>query len=89
MVGRAVLEGDVEGAGLAAARLAHQRDAVVEGRHALEDGCGVVQRASVHGDEVPVGEGLGLQRATVRWTSGPASWAAITTVTAGEVPTGP
>ena len=63
VLGGAVLERDVEGAGMAAARLAHDGDAVVEGRHALQDGGGVVEGAAVDGDEVPVGEGLRLQRA--------------------------
>ena len=58
----AVLEGHVEGAGEPAPRLAHDGDAVVEGRHALQHGRGVVDRPAVDGDEVPVGEGLRLQR---------------------------
>ena len=61
VVGGAVLERGGECARVTAARLTHERDALVEGRDALEDGRGVVERAPVHHDQVPVGEGLCLQ----------------------------
>ena len=62
VVGRAVLECGVERTCVPAAGLADERDAVVEGGHPLQDRRRVVQRAAVHRDEVPVGEGLRLQR---------------------------